>query len=125
MSASISTPVRPSVRTRASMRRRDPAAGASSTAAAAMGRGWHMGTSSLVRLAAWMPATRATASTSPLGRPPRWMSASVSARMATKPSATASRAVTALPETSTMRAAPRSSRWESPPAPSPPAMRPV
>src|SRR5262249_10953074 len=59
-----------------------------------------------------MPARRATASTSPLGRAPAVMAASVSGRIATSPRATASRAVTSFFDTSTMRACPRRSRCE-------------
>ena len=47
-----------------------------------------------------------------LRRTPDWMRASVSGFMRTVPTATASRAVSALAEMSTMRARPASSRWE-------------
>ncbi|CAI8809864.1 hypothetical protein EMIT0196P_20072 [Pseudomonas chlororaphis] len=66
-----------------------------------------------MRLAAWIPAMRATANTSPLGWPPPTISRAVSARICTQASATASRKVTCLSVTSTMRARPRESRWVS------------
>src|ERR1700692_4417800 len=71
--------------------------------------------SSLVGLAAWMPATRAVASASPLGRPPAEISATTSGVVTSAPAATAVRLVTAFAVTSTMWAAPCSSRWESRP----------
>src|SRR5262245_51079749 len=113
MSASISTPVRASTRTRLSMSTRLPAAsGVRTTSTCASGSGWQRGMRSAVRLAPMMPARRATASTSPFGIAPAAMSASVSARRRTSARATASRAVTAFADTSTMRARPRPSRWE-------------
>jgi hypothetical protein len=64
--ASISTPVRPIVRTVASTRTPGMAGSVTrETATSVRGRGWHSGISSAVRLAAMMPATRATPSTSP------------------------------------------------------------
>src|SRR2546423_14826664 len=72
-----------------------------------------MGISSLVRLAAWMPAIRAVAMTSPLGRFPASIAASAFWLIRTAPRARASRAVTGFAETSTMRASPRASRWVS------------
>src|SRR5438067_3846364 len=59
-----------------------------------------------VALAHMMPAALATASTTPLAARPARMMATVSGRMRTSPSARASRAVTSLPLTSTMRARP-------------------
>ena len=41
------------------------------------GRGWQSGISSAVRLAAWIPAIRAVADTSPLGSSPRSTAAAV------------------------------------------------
>ena len=76
--------------------------------------GWHSGISSGVRLAAWMPATRATASTSPLLIAPRATSDVVSGRMCTRPRTTARRWVGSLGVTSTIRALPSGSRWVSP-----------
>ncbi len=66
-----------------------------------------------MRFAAMIPATRATAITSPLGMRPSTISASVSGSITTRPRAVASRTVSALAETSTMRAWPSLSRWES------------
>src|SRR3954454_17475888 len=77
------------------------------------GRGWQSGMRSAVRLAAWMPARRAVEATSPLGASPRATAAAVSALMCTTARATARRSVTSLPPTSTIRARPASSRWES------------
>src|SRR5262245_23533036 len=57
-----------------------------------------------------MPARRATPRTSPLGNVPAAMRARVAGRIVTSPRATASRAVIAFGETSTMRARPRRSR---------------
>ncbi len=62
-----------------------------------------------------IPARRAAASTSPFGNPPSPISASVSALIATRPRAVASRRVTSLSETSTIREWPRSSRWDKAP----------
>ena len=63
--------------------------------------------------AAMMPATRAVARASPLGRPPLVMRSTTSARVCRTPAATAVRRVASLPDTSTMWAAPDSSRCES------------
>src|SRR5699024_7366048 len=113
VSASISTPVRSVVRTVASTR--TPSSWTSrSTATRLNASGWHSGTSSEVRLAPWMPAIRATASTSPFGAVPSRRARTASGANWTKPSATASRAVTSLSDTSTIRACPASSRWVSP-----------
>ena len=93
---------------------RSPSAtGAHSTFAFVMLSGWHMGMSVLVCLAAMTPATRAHASTSPFDALPSTMSASVSGCMAMKPSATATRSVSAFCDTSTMRTSPCSSIWVS------------
>src|SRR5450756_1747109 len=69
--------------------------------------------SSWVRLAAMMPARRATAMTSPLGAASSRIMASVAGAMRTRASARATRSVSSLPPTSTMRARPRASRWLS------------
>src|SRR5262245_1268640 len=74
--------------------------------------GWQSGISVPVCLAAWMPATRATPRTSPLGASPAATAAAVSGAIRTNARATARRRVTSLAETSTIRAAPDSSRWE-------------
>ncbi len=66
-----------------------------------------------MRLAAMMPAIRATASASPFGTPSPRSSATTAGEVSTVPVARASRAVTSLPETSTIRAAPASSTWVS------------
>ena len=63
-----------------------------------------------VCLAAWMPATRATASTSPLVIAPDAILDAVSASMCTRQRATARRWVASLAVTSTMRARPSGSR---------------
>ena len=78
-----------------------------------MGRGWQRGMRSPVRLAAMMPARRATSSTSPLARPRSRMRAAVAAAMRTRPLARASRSVSGLALVSTMRLAPCSSKWVS------------
>ena len=75
--------------------------------------GWHMGISSLVFFAAITPATRAQASTSPLAALPSTMRANVSGFMEMKPSATATRSVSAFCDTSTIRTSPFSSIWVS------------
>src|SRR5262245_60346915 len=77
------------------------------------GRGWHSGISSWVRLAAMMPATRATPITSPFAALPLSTRSSVFAAMVTRPWAMATRSVTALGDTSTMRASPRALRCVS------------
>src|SRR5437899_8655275 len=73
--------------------------------------GWHNGMRSGVRLAPMMPAIRAAASASPLGMPSPRSSSTTRGATRTRPVARAVRAVTSLAETSTMRAAPASSRW--------------
>ncbi len=113
VSASISTPVCPASRQRARMRTASGASACSSSLTLVSSSGWHSGISSWVRLAAWMPAIRATAKTSPLGWPPSWISCRVSGRMRTTASAVASREVTAFSVTSTMLARPWESRWVS------------
>ena len=80
-----------------------------STSTLSRGSGWQRGMSSAVRLAAIMPAKRATGSTSPFSTLPPLMSARVSSCMDTAPLATASRSVSGLWPTSTIRALPCSS----------------
>ena len=110
VSASISTPVLPLTLTRASMSSRPLAAcGVNATSIEETGSGWQSGMSSGVFLAASMPATRATAKTSPLGSRPSVISRSVSGDIRTLPVAVATRAVTGLSPTSTICARPRSS----------------
>src|SRR3984957_7045191 len=112
VSASISTPVWPETFTRAVTRTPgNVASGVTSTSTCDNSRGWHSGINSWVRLAAMMPAMRAAPSTSPfLALPSRTMS-SVFAVISTRPSATATRAVAGVAETSTMWASPRAPRW--------------
>ena len=112
VSASISTPVWPLVRTRA-VTESPPSSSATRTSTLDSISGWQSGISSLVFLAAMMPAISAVARTSPFLASPERARASVSGVMRTKPSATASRVVTALSETSTMWARPVSSIWVS------------
>ena len=111
MSASISTPVWPTTRTRA-LTRMPPSTKSKSTLTLESGSGWHSGMRSGVRLAAMMPATRATCRASPFAVPSR-TALMVSADMRTRHSAVASRTVASLSATSTMRAAPLSSRCVS------------
>ncbi len=77
-------------------------------------RGWHRGIRLGVCLAAWMPATRATASTSPLVRELLATMEVVSGFIITLHRARARRWVASLGVTSTMRARPRGSIWVSP-----------
>src|SRR5947209_3994595 len=111
VSASISTPVCPD--TFASLVTRTPgrlSSASRSTLIFMRDSGWQSGISSCVFFAAMMPAMRATANTSPFLAWPERQSASVSGRMTTLPSAIATRSVTALAETSTIRASPVSER---------------
>src|SRR5689334_21561860 len=113
--ASISTPVLSTVRTRAStvmVERR--ASSEKSTSTPVMRRGWHSGMRSGVRLAAMMPAVRATPSTSPLASCPARTAARVAAFILRVTRAAASRTVSDLAETSTMRASPAGVRCERP-----------
>src|SRR3954464_15090494 len=73
--------------------------------------GWHSGIRSAARLAAWIPATRATASTSPFVTALDATLADVSGCMYTRHRATARRWVGSFGVTSTIRARPRGSRW--------------
>src|SRR5262249_40991116 len=108
--ASISTPVRSTVSTwaststwRSSIRKftkTDPTRS-----------GWHNGRRLGVCLAAWMPATRATANTSPFVMAPDAIFVVVSGSMCTRQRATARRCVASFDVTSTMRARPSGSRW--------------
>ena len=109
--ASISTPVTPLVLTvqRASTARRS---GSSSNSICTLvsGSGWHRGISSLVRLAAMMPAMRATPSTSPFWAVPSRTAAKAAAFIVMMPRATACRAVTGFSLTSTITALPDASK---------------
>src|SRR6478672_8951650 len=112
--ASISTPVRAVHSTVARHSTRAAASSSEkSTATEVSGTGWHRGINSEVRFAAWMPATRATPKTSPFFEFPSRTRAKVAGSMRIAPPATATRWVSALPATSTIRAAPRSSKWVS------------
>ena len=78
--------------------------------------GWHSGIKSAVRLAAMMPASRATSSTSPF----RWLAAGGSRPAFRPPSAPgplarATRRAIGFSPTSTMRLAPAASKWLSSP----------
>ena len=115
MSASISTPVLSTVRTRASTvsSPRDSFS-VNETSTPVIRNGWHSGIRSGVRFVARMPAVRATPSTSPFGALPSRITRSVAGAIRSTPRATASRTVSALVETSTMRASPSGLRWERP-----------
>ena len=105
-SASISTPVAAVVVTFEAMA--TPFSHSSArTSMCVSGRGWHMGISSAVRLAALMPAMRAISRGLPLG----FAGSAFTTRgaMATKALASAWRLVAALADTSTMEARPRES----------------
>lgn len=112
VSASISTPVRSAVPTVASMR-----TPSSSTSSSMLARCTPItcasGSREGVDLAAWMPAMRATASTSPFGTVPSRRAVITSALQRTKPRAVAVRTVGCFAVTSTMCARPPASRWGS------------
>ena len=84
------------------------------------GSGWHMGMISQLCLAAWMPATWATASTSPFFMVPFLIFSSVSGAMWISPAATARRQVAAFSVTSTILARPCSLKWVNSPMVQPP-----
>src|SRR5271169_23199 len=105
VSASISTPVRSAVRVMAVMSTPSSVT-ARSTVTPCSPIGWHSGMRSGVRLAPAIPAMRATASASPFGTSPARSAATASADSSTRPDAQADRAVTSLPDTSTIRAWP-------------------
>ena len=107
VSASISTPVLSTVRTRASMVTVERLSSrAKAMSQPVMRSGWQRGIRSGVRLAAMIPAVRATPSTSPLAICPARMALSVAGRIVSTTRATASRAVSFFGETSTIRASP-------------------
>src|SRR5690606_11587210 len=87
---------------------------ARSTVTEVRARGWQSGMRSGVRLAAMMPASRATDSTSPFFTPPSRIIASVAGCMITEPLAVALRSVISLSETSTITALPSASKWVKP-----------
>src|SRR4030088_3009883 len=76
-----------------------------------IGSGWQSGISSEVRFAAMIPATRATPRASPFASSEARIASRVAAAIRTTHSAVASRRVSALAPTSTIRAAPDLSRW--------------
>src|SRR5258705_883601 len=120
VSASISTPVLSTVRTRAWMVTVERLSSrAKLTSQPVIRRGWQGGMSSGVRLAAMIPAVRATPSTSPLAVCPARIAWRVAGRIFTITCATASRAVSFFGETSTIRASPDGVRWERPRKPRP------
>jgi len=108
--ASISTPVRSAVRTVASIATPSSSI-ARSTDAPCTPMMCARGSSSAQRFAPWIPAMRATASTSPFGTDPSRSDATTSGAHRTNPRAVAERTVGCLSVTSTMRAWPDSSRW--------------
>src|SRR3954447_5063367 len=108
--ASISTPVRPSTDASASTST-PPSTTSARTSTWSSPSGWQSGISVPVCLAAWMPAIRATPRTSPLGASPAETAAAVSGLIDTNARATACRRVISFDDTSTIRAAPESSRW--------------
>src|SRR5512140_238734 len=101
VSASISTPVRSTACTRASMRT-SPALSsqATSTSAPARTMGWQSGRMSGVRFAAMMPARRAAASASPFSSRPSLSSLRVSREQRSSARATATREVRCFSPTS-------------------------
>src|SRR6185312_13997645 len=101
VSASISTPVRS-----IAVMSTPSSVTARSTVTPCSPIGWHSGIRSGVRLAPAIPAMRATASASPLGTSPARRAATARADSRTRPVAQAVRAVTSLPDTSTIRAWP-------------------
>src|SRR3954447_23199947 len=108
--ASISTPVRPSTDASASTST-PPSTTSARTSTWSSPSGWQSGISVPVCLAAWMPAMRATPRTSPLGASPAETAAAVSGLIDTNARETACRRVISFDDTSTIRAAPESSRW--------------
>src|SRR6478736_3615214 len=114
VSASISMPVTSAVRTVAVMSAPSSAT-VTSTSTPWTAIGWASGMSSGVRWTAWMPAMRATARASPLGTRPDRSADTAAALSSTRPAALASRAVTALADTSTMWALPSARTCVRPP----------
>src|SRR5947209_515363 len=108
--ASISTPVRSTVSTWHSTST-ELSSMVKFTYTLPTSSGWHSGRRFGVCFAAWIPATRATASTSPLVIAPEAIIDAVSVFMSTRQRATALRCVASLGVTSTMRARPSGSRW--------------
>ena len=110
--ASISTPVRACVRTvQTTFTPRGLIA--NSTPTASSGKTWQSGISPAVCFAAWIPATRATASTSPFDSACLFNSRIVPAAQTSTASAVATRATTGLLPTSTIRASPFASTCDN------------
>lgn len=105
-SASISTPVEAVVRTAASTWSTPRRGSVTSTDTAESGSGWHRGRILDVSFAAWIPATVATAGTSPFAIRPSRIPSHAFAERRTQASATASRDVGAFPDTSAIRTDP-------------------
>src|SRR5580658_7536120 len=108
--ASISTPVPATVAAVARIAT-PPATTSALTSTKLSGSGWHIGMSSLVFFAAWIPANRATSNGLPFGF--FGSAASTASFNSTNALATASRRVSAFALTSTMCAWPASSKCES------------
>ena len=118
VSASISTPVGPTVSTVAVHSTEGAKCSVSSNQAKSIATrvnasGWHSGMSSLVFFAAMMPATRAMPSTSPFFAVPLRTRSRVAACITMRPLAMAIRWVAGLAATSTMWAWPCASKWVS------------
>src|SRR5690606_30884167 len=120
VSASISTPVRWVVFTAHSIRSSRSPCQSMPMRTPSMGSGWQNGISSWVRLAAMVPATTAVSTMPPFApRRSAWRScAATPAGKRTRHSATASRAVACLPDTSTIPGRPEASTWVSSAMPS-------
>src|SRR5262249_41475584 len=86
--------------------------GAKSIVTPVIGNGWQRGIRSLVRLAAMIPASRATSNTSPFANALSRMRVRVAGCIRTIAEARASRAVSGLTLVSAMRLAPAWSKWE-------------
>ena len=111
VSASISTPVRPTVSAMTSQAMRLAASSMlKSTVTRVSGIGWHSGISSAVRLAPWIAAMRAMPITSPFLLLPASTIARVSGFMLIMPAARAIRRVSVLVPTSTIWAFPSASK---------------
>ena len=107
VSASISTPVCPAQEADAVIStERRASSSVREMSIPSIRTGWHIGMMSGVCFAAIMPATCATARTSPFFMPPFLMSAKVFSLTVTRPAATAVRTVAGLSPTSTIFALP-------------------
>jgi len=115
VSASISTPVRWMLRTAHSIRSALSVSHSIDTRQPSIGSGWQNGISSCVRFTAMVAAMIAVSTTGPfaLRRPEARRLAATAAGKRTRDSATASRAVTGLADTSTIAGWPPASTWLS------------